>query len=55
MAQNPGSSEAPLPTGHKFAALPERTPPEEYIQAVEVDDVDYPELDMDDWLKKAGG
>ncbi len=54
MAQNPVSPEEPAPA-NKFAALPERTPPEQYIQAVEVDDVDYADLDPDVWLKKAGG
>lgn len=54
MEQNPVDPEESAPV-NKFASLPERTPPEEYIQAVEVDDVDYAELDMNDWLKKAGG
>ncbi|MDN5668697.1 MAG: hypothetical protein L0G87_09905 [Renibacterium salmoninarum] len=51
---SPEGPEDPAPA-NKFAALPERTPLEEYIQAVEVDDVDYAELDMNDWLKRAGG
>lgn len=43
------------PVKNKFAALPERTLPDDYVQEVDVDRIDYVGIAMDDWLKKAVG
>ncbi|NYE93868.1 uncharacterized protein (DUF427 family) [Psychromicrobium silvestre] len=39
----------------KFAALPERISPEQYVQEVDVEQVHYAQPDLDDWLKNSAG
>ncbi|WP_157874076.1 hypothetical protein [Psychromicrobium lacuslunae] len=43
------------PAAGKFSALPERTRPEEYVQEVDVDQVNFVEPTMDDWLRTSAG
>ncbi|ABY24310.1 hypothetical protein RSal33209_2585 [Renibacterium salmoninarum ATCC 33209] len=55
MEQNPVTPEESAPAVSKFAALPERTLPADYIKVVDVDQVNFQEVGMDDWLKNSAG
>lgn len=55
MEQNPQIPEEPAPVMKRFSSLPERTRPEDYIQEVDVDQVNYVEPAIDDWLKNSAG
>ncbi len=39
----------------KFGALPERVSPDQYVQVVDVEQVNFAQPAQDDWLKNSAG